>query len=173
MALTAGSQCWQTIPTKLSVAQFEPFVLPHLSTGRRDPAPTLGLHRIFNYILLSAERFLQKDLGLADRKIRQFAKLDIARSFVKLPCLKIMRVERYAMTSTCQRFLLGQLHYPHLSHPLHGAAGRPFNEYQFYIGANMALLDSIGVVGTFTFSPRQSARYFNLRRASANWMSDG
>jgi transposase len=33
MALMAGSQCWQTIPTKLS------------------PAPTLGLHRIFNYIL--------------------------------------------------------------------------------------------------------------------------
>jgi transposase len=51
MALMAGSQCWQTIPTKLSLAQFEQFVLPHLSTGRRGPAPTLGLHRIFNYIL--------------------------------------------------------------------------------------------------------------------------
>jgi hypothetical protein len=51
MALVAGSQCWQTIPTKLSLAQFEQFVLPHLGTGRRGPAPTLGLHRIFNYIL--------------------------------------------------------------------------------------------------------------------------
>ena len=30
----AGSQCWQTIPTKLSLAQFEQFVLPHLNTGR-------------------------------------------------------------------------------------------------------------------------------------------
>jgi transposase len=47
----AGSQCGQAIPTKLSVGQFEQFVLPHLSTGRRGPAPTLGLHKIFNYIL--------------------------------------------------------------------------------------------------------------------------
>ena len=37
MALVAGSQCWQTIPTKLSLAQFEQFVLPHLNTGRVVP----------------------------------------------------------------------------------------------------------------------------------------
>ena len=47
----AGSQCGHAIPTKLSIEQFEQFVLPHLSTGRRGPAPTLGLHKIFNYIL--------------------------------------------------------------------------------------------------------------------------
>jgi transposase len=47
----AGSQCWQAIPTKLSVEQFEQFVLPHLSRGRRGPTPTLALHKIFNYIL--------------------------------------------------------------------------------------------------------------------------
>jgi transposase len=48
-----GNPCWQTIPTKLSEAQFERFVLPHLGKGhgRRGPAPTLSLHRIFNYIL--------------------------------------------------------------------------------------------------------------------------
>jgi transposase len=46
-----GSQCGQAIPTKLSVEQFEQFVLPHLSRGRRGPAPTLALHKIFNYIL--------------------------------------------------------------------------------------------------------------------------
>jgi transposase len=51
MALMAGSQCWQTIPMKLSLAQFKQFVLPHLGTGRRGPAPTLGSHRIFNCIL--------------------------------------------------------------------------------------------------------------------------
>ena len=32
-------------------AQFEQFVLPHLSRGRRGPAPKLTLHKIFNYIL--------------------------------------------------------------------------------------------------------------------------
>ncbi|WP_256983287.1 IS5 family transposase [Caballeronia sordidicola] len=36
---------------KLSVAQFEQFVLPHLSRGRRGPPPQLSLHKIFNYIL--------------------------------------------------------------------------------------------------------------------------
>jgi transposase len=39
------------LPTKLSEAQFEEFVLPHLSRARRGPPPTLWLHKIFNYIL--------------------------------------------------------------------------------------------------------------------------
>jgi transposase len=46
-----GNPCWQAIPTKLSEAQFEQFVLPHLSRGRRGPPPTLPLRTIFNYIL--------------------------------------------------------------------------------------------------------------------------
>jgi transposase len=46
-----GNPCWQAIPTELSEAQFEEFVLPHLSRGRRGPAPTLSLHKIFDYIL--------------------------------------------------------------------------------------------------------------------------
>jgi transposase len=46
-----GNPCWQAIPTKLTEAQFEEFVLPHLSRGRRGPPPTLPLRKIFNYIL--------------------------------------------------------------------------------------------------------------------------
>jgi hypothetical protein len=34
---------WYAIPTKLSNAQFEEFVLLHLSHGRRGPPPTLSL----------------------------------------------------------------------------------------------------------------------------------
>lgn len=45
-----GNPCWQAIPTKLSEAQLEEFVLPHPSRGRRGPAPTLSLQKIFNYI---------------------------------------------------------------------------------------------------------------------------
>jgi len=45
------SQKWQWIPTHLSRAQFEQFVLPHLVPGSRGPAPKLSLHAIFNYIL--------------------------------------------------------------------------------------------------------------------------
>jgi transposase len=51
MAKKAGSQRGQAIPTQLSLAQFEAFVLPHLSRGSRGPAPKRGLHKIFNYIL--------------------------------------------------------------------------------------------------------------------------
>src|ERR1700737_554461 len=51
MARMAGSQRGRAIPTQLSLAQFEAFVLPHLSRGSRGPAPKLGLHKIFNYIL--------------------------------------------------------------------------------------------------------------------------
>src|SRR6202166_3410199 len=47
----AKRQPRQGIPTNLSVAQFEQFVLPHLSKGRRGSATKLGWHTIFNYIL--------------------------------------------------------------------------------------------------------------------------
>jgi transposase len=39
------------IPTQLSLPQFQQFVLPHLTVGRRGPAPKLSLHAVFNYIL--------------------------------------------------------------------------------------------------------------------------
>ena len=47
----AGSRRGQGVPTQLGLALFEQFVLPHLSIGRRGPAPKLGLLKIFNYIL--------------------------------------------------------------------------------------------------------------------------
>ena len=47
----AGNRAGQAIPTQLRLAQFEQFVLPHLSVGSRGPAPKLSLFKIFNYIL--------------------------------------------------------------------------------------------------------------------------
>ena len=47
----AQSQPWQWIPTRLTLEQFQEFVLPHLHTGRRGPQPKLSLFVIFNYIL--------------------------------------------------------------------------------------------------------------------------
>lgn len=47
----AGNRAGQAIPTQLTPAQFEQFVLPHLSVGSRGPAPKLSLFKIFNYIL--------------------------------------------------------------------------------------------------------------------------
>jgi len=49
----ARRQPRQGIPTKLTVSQFEQFVLPHLSKGSRGPATKLNWHAIFNYILRS------------------------------------------------------------------------------------------------------------------------
>src|SRR3954452_17968230 len=47
----AGSRRGQAIPTQGGLGLLEQLVLPHLSTGRRGPAPKLGLFKIFNYIL--------------------------------------------------------------------------------------------------------------------------
>src|SRR6195952_5866534 len=47
----AQTQRWQAIPTQLELAEFEQFVLPHLSVGSRGPAPKLSLYKIFNYVL--------------------------------------------------------------------------------------------------------------------------
>ena len=41
----------KVIPTQLTLAQFNEFVLPFLKTGTRGPQPKLDLHTIFNYIL--------------------------------------------------------------------------------------------------------------------------
>jgi transposase len=45
------SQQWPSIPTKLSLEQFQQFVSPHLTAPSRGPAPKLSTHTIFNYIL--------------------------------------------------------------------------------------------------------------------------
>jgi transposase len=47
----AQTQQWQRIPAILTRKQFEEFVLPHLTIGRRGPPFKLSLHAIFNYVL--------------------------------------------------------------------------------------------------------------------------
>src|SRR5260370_219493 len=47
----AKSQPRHGIPVQLSDAQFDEFVLPHLTRGHRGPMPKLPLRKIFNYIL--------------------------------------------------------------------------------------------------------------------------
>src|SRR5437870_3296752 len=39
------------IPVQLSAAEFEQFILPHLSLPKRGPQCKLGYHKPFNYIL--------------------------------------------------------------------------------------------------------------------------
>src|ERR1700684_2760083 len=47
----AKRACWREIPTELNLEPFEEFILPHLTVGRRGPAPKLSLYAFFNYIL--------------------------------------------------------------------------------------------------------------------------
>ena len=47
----AKRACWQEIPTEPSLERCEEFSLPHLTVGKRGPAPELSLHARFNYIL--------------------------------------------------------------------------------------------------------------------------
>ena len=51
----AETQRWQALPTQLELAEFEQFVLPHLSIGSRGPAPKLSLYKIFNSLQLRFE----------------------------------------------------------------------------------------------------------------------
>jgi transposase len=39
------------IPTHLTEKEFNEFVFPHLSQGKRGPRPKIALYQIFNYIL--------------------------------------------------------------------------------------------------------------------------
>ena len=44
-------QCRQGIPVSLTVKQFEEFVLPHLTVGKRGPAPKMSLFKSFGYVI--------------------------------------------------------------------------------------------------------------------------
>ncbi|MEA3101581.1 MAG: hypothetical protein QOF74_5821 [Caballeronia mineralivorans] len=49
----AKSQPRHGIPVQLSDAQFDEFVLPHLTRGHRGPTPKLPLRKIFRLIKIS------------------------------------------------------------------------------------------------------------------------
>lgn len=51
MKKSAKKPKYKCIPTFLTEEQFNEFVLPHLSKGKRGPKCSIPLHRIFNYIL--------------------------------------------------------------------------------------------------------------------------
>ncbi len=42
---------YKRIPTHLTKIQFDEFIFPHLTQGRRGPKPKISQHKIFNYIL--------------------------------------------------------------------------------------------------------------------------
>jgi transposase len=75
------SPCWQVIPVKLSLEQFEQFVLPHLRLGRRGPAPTLPLHKIFNYILQALYMGCQWKMLPIERNADGFAEIHYTRIY--------------------------------------------------------------------------------------------
>lgn len=43
--------CYNTLPVRVSQREFNTFILPRLSHGRRGPKPKISYYKIFNYIL--------------------------------------------------------------------------------------------------------------------------
>lgn len=50
MAKSSKTPNFNAIPTSLTEKQFNQFILPHLSTGKRGPKPKISLYKFFNYI---------------------------------------------------------------------------------------------------------------------------
>lgn len=62
------SKQWRGIPTRLTEEQFNEFILPHLTGGKRGPKTALSFYKFFNYILTFLytgcqwkELFIEKD----------------------------------------------------------------------------------------------------------------
>src|SRR5471032_1246296 len=100
-----GNRRWQAIPTKLSEAQFEEFVLLHLSRGRRGPPPTLSLHKIFNYILQALYMGCQWKMLPIDRNAKGLPEIHPTRIY------RMMR--RWQADGSIDRIFSGTVH------PLH------------------------------------------------------
>jgi transposase len=100
-----GNRRWQTIPTKLSEAQFEEFVLLHLSRGRRGPPPTLSLHKIFNYILQALYMGCQWKMLLIDRNAKGRPEIYRTRIY------RMMR--RWQADGSIDRLFSGTVHLLH------------------------------------------------------------
>jgi transposase len=100
-----GNRRWQTIPTKLSKAQFEEFFLLHLSRGRRGPPPTLSLHKIFNYILQALYMGCQWNMLPIDRNAKGLPEIHHTRIY------RMMR--RWQADGSIGRIFSGTVHLLH------------------------------------------------------------
>src|SRR5471030_2606201 len=100
-----GNPRWQAIPTKLSEAQFEEFVLLHLSRGRRGPPPTLSLHKIFNYILQALYMGCQWKMLPIDRNAKGLPEIHNTRIY------RMMR--RWQADGSIDRIFTGTVHKLH------------------------------------------------------------
>ena len=48
----------QRIPVSLTVKQFDEFVLPHLTIGKRGPAPRMSLFNSFSYVSINIYNYV-------------------------------------------------------------------------------------------------------------------
>jgi len=49
--MTKAKQKYSEIPIKVSRKDFNQYIAPYLSKGRRGPAPKISYYKVFNYIL--------------------------------------------------------------------------------------------------------------------------
>ena len=70
-------QCRQGIPVSLTVKQFEEFVLPHLTVGRRGPAPKMSLFKSFGYDIPFQIHYANKTRVPISTMLNAYASLDL------------------------------------------------------------------------------------------------
>ena len=56
-----ASTCYNTLPVKVSRREFNQYIRPHLSRGKRGPKPKVSRYKIFNYILYVLHTGIQWD----------------------------------------------------------------------------------------------------------------
>lgn len=98
------------IPTSLTPEQFDEFVLPHLSRGKRDPLPKLPFYKIFQYLLRQLYtggqwKMLPIDKGPDGRPEIHYSRLHkLFRRWEKVGCFR-----RLLIASVKQLHRTGQL----------------------------------------------------------------
>ena len=83
MATSLKNPHFQAIPTALTLEQFNQFILPHLTTGKRGPSLKISLYKIFSYILLVLYTGMQWHMLPIDKDAQGVSEIHYTRIFRK------------------------------------------------------------------------------------------
>ena len=83
MAKSLKNPHFDAIPTTLTHKQFNQFILPYLSKGKRGPKPSISLYKLFCYILRVLYTGMQWHMLEIDKKSNGEPELHYTRIFKK------------------------------------------------------------------------------------------
>jgi len=83
MAKSLKNPHFNAIPVSLSQSEFDIFILPHLSIGKRGPKTNISLHKIFSYILNVLYTGIQWHMLSIDKNEQGLPEIHYTRIFRK------------------------------------------------------------------------------------------